>query len=234
VGNGGHAAETDNSGHTLAKSKRALERVRRAQEAVRVASEAKDRAQSRWRLTLELEFILGGALHRAQSKGADPEEQLEKYKKEENELLDEGRKAAAEERRALEELAAASEELQEVTVEPRVEGLKLQFETRKLQATLSAGVVLGTATITELLLPPDPSYSFLLWAAYGAFLLSLYGSLSDMQRLSTYVENVLISGRTHADEGLRERVANWMLKINQRLLSLGVLLFAVFVTLNLA
>lgn len=37
-----------------------------------------------------------------------------------------------------------------------------------------------------------------------------------------------------AGDALREKVAEWMLKINQRLLSLGVLLFALFVTLNLA
>ena len=115
-----------------------------------------------------------------------------------------------------------------------MERLKLQYETRKLQATLSAGVVLGAATLTGLLLPPDPSYTYVLWAAYTAFLLPLYGSLSDMQRLSIYVENVLISGRAQAGEGFREKVAEWMLKINQRLLLLGVLLFALFVTLNLA
>ncbi len=231
---------TDGTGHDFSRSKEAFERNRRAQEAVRAAAEAKDRAQSLWHLTLEVEVIVGGALARARSKGADPEEisarekQLEKYRQEASELEDQIRSAAAEERNALAELAAASEALEEVTVEPRVEGLKLQFETRKLQATLSAGVVLGTATITELLLPPNPAYAFLLWAAYAAFLLSLYGSLSDMQRLAIYVENVLVSGRRQTDEGLREKVAGWMLKINQRLLSFGVLLFAVFVTLNLA
>ena len=131
-------------------------------------------------------------------------------------------------------MAAASEALEEVTVEPRVEGLKLQFEARKLQATLSAGVVLGTATITELLLSPNPAYDFLLWAAYASFLLSLYGALSDMQRLSIYVENVLISGRAQADESLRKKVSKWMLEINRRLLFFGLLLFVVFVTLNIA
>jgi hypothetical protein len=205
-----------------------------------VAAEAKDRAQRLWGLTVEVEVILGGALYDAKRKGADPEEisarekQLEKYELEAADLKDEIGRATAEEREALSELAAASEALEEVTVEPRVEGLRLQFETRKLQATLSAGVVLGTATITQLLLPPHPAYVFLLWTAYASFLLSLYGSLSDMQRLSIYVENVLISGRNQADEGLREKVAKWMLWINPRLLSFGVLLFAIFVTLNLA
>lgn len=227
------------SGHDFARSKEAFGRHRRAQEAVRAAVEAKDKAQSLWHLTAEVELLLGGSLHRAEKKG-DKEEisalegQLGKYRQEARDHQDQIRIAAAQEQRALAELEAASEALEEATVEPRVEGLKLQFETRKLQATLSAGVVLGTATISELLLPRDPTYEFLLWAAYAAFLLSLYGSLSDMQRLAIYVENVLVSGRSRADEGLREKVAGWMLSINRRLLSFGVLLFAVFVTLNLA
>lgn len=231
---------TDSTGYDFLKSREALEKHRRAQEAVRAAAAAKDRAQSLWHLTVELEVILGGALHEAKEKEAAPEEisarerQLEKYRQEARDLEDQIRDAASGEQKALTELAAASEALEEATVEPRVEGLKLQFEARKLQATLSAGVVLGTATITELLLPSDPSYSYVLWAAYAAFLLSLYGSLSDMHRLSIYVENVLISGRSQTDEGLREKLSGWMLAINRRLLSFGVLLFVVFVTLNLA
>lgn len=230
----------ESTGHDFARSKEAFERTRKAQEAVRMAAEAKDRAQSLWITTVELEVILGGSLHKAERKGADSQEisarkkQLEKYRQEASDLEDQMRDAAANEREALAELAAASESLEEVTVEPRVEGLKMQFETRKLQATLSAGVVLGTATITELLLPADPAYSYVLWAAYAAFLLSLYGALSDMQRLSVYVENVLISGRGIADGSFGERLSGWMLVINRRLLSFGVLLFAVFVTLNLA
>ncbi len=231
---------TDSTGHDFLRSKEAFDKHRKAQEAVRAATAAKDRAQDLWMLTVEVEVILGGALHEAQRRGADPEEistrqeQLAKYEREAAELKDEMGRTAAEERKALAELAAASEALEEVTVEPRVEGLKLQFEARKLQATLSAGVVLGTATITELLLPPNPAYDFLLWAAYASFLLSLYGALSDMQRLSIYVENVLISGRAQADESLRKKVSKWMLEINRRLLFFGLLLFVVFVTLNIA
>lgn len=191
-------------------------------------------------MTLEVEVILAGSLLRAQSKGADAEElsareeQLEKYRQEASALEDEIGNATAEELKALEEVAAASQALQEATVEPRVEGLKLQFETRKLQATLSAGVVLGVATITKILLPPDPDYTWLLWISYASFLVSLYGSLSDMHRISIYVENVLTSGRRAVDESFREKLNAWMLEVNRRSLSFGVLLFAVFVTLNLA
>jgi hypothetical protein len=66
-------------------------------------------------------------------------------------------------------MAEAQAELDEATVEPRVEGLKLRFETRKLQATLSAGIVVGVATITEVLLPPKPNYTWMLWLTYASF-----------------------------------------------------------------
>jgi len=44
--------------------------------------------------------------------------------------------------------------------------MKMRFETRKLQATLSAGVLVGAATVTEVFLPPNPGYAPLLYVAY--------------------------------------------------------------------
>lgn len=82
-------------------------------------------------------------------------------------------------------------------MEPRVEGLKLRFETSRLQATLSAGVLLGAATLTQVLLPPNPDFVFLLWAAYAVFLSSLSGCISDMRKISIYV---MIGSRAEVDE----------------------------------
>lgn len=80
-----------------------------------------------------------------------------------------------------------------------------------------------------------PGHLYLLWAAYGAFIASLSGCISDMQRISVYVENLMTNGRAEVeDAGWRGKVSTAMKYVNQRSLALGLALFVLFATLNLA
>src|SRR5215204_3057998 len=123
--------ETENFRDAFSSRKRAFEKYRRAQEAVRKAVEAREGAATLWRLQLEVEVMRMGHSYRMEEKGADPalvmalKEQEEEDKRERSRLEEELRKAHAEEKQALAELTQASKELEEVTVEPRVESLKL-------------------------------------------------------------------------------------------------------------
>jgi hypothetical protein len=253
--------ETENFGNDFSTRKRAFEKYRRAQEAVKKAAEAREEAAILWHMQLEVEVIRMGHLYRMQEKGEDPEmiAALKKREKEDQRessgLEEELRKASAVEKQALAELAEASKELEEVTVEPRVEGLKLRFEENKLQATLSTAVVVGLATVSKLLLPSEPAYAWLSWLAYAAFLVALVGSLFEMRRISRRVENVLIIGREEVflggfteklNRGLA-KIRGWetpfgplfsgiyvaIVRIDRWAFPFGLLLFVVFVTLNL-
>ncbi len=231
-------ADPEAANEALLRSKRALERSRTARENLEGAARERDRLERLRYLDTELAVMLGGA--KAKAKAGDPAaEPQARYLEEVEERLrgydEQLRDARSKEEEALEEATRATEKLQDVTVEPRVEGMKLRFETRKLQATLSAGVLVGAATVTEVLLPPNPGYVYLLWAAYGAFIASLSGCISDMQRISIYVENLMTGGRTEVeDAGWRERSSRIMMWVNQRSLAFGLALFVLFATLNLA
>ncbi len=252
--------EAENSKNDFSSRKRAFEKYRRAQEAVKRAAEAEDMAWHSLHLQLEIAVIRGGYLYKVQGKGADPEtiaalkRREEEDERELSRLKEEWRNARAQKEQALAELAEASKELEEVTVEPRVEGLKLRFEASKLQATLSTGVVVGLATVSKLLLPSEPAYPGLSWLAYAAFLIALVGSLSDMRRISKRVENVLISGREEVGGDIKEKLNRWTAKLREWVppfgalifricvaiaridrwaFPVGLLLFVVFVTLNL-
>jgi hypothetical protein len=66
------------------------------------------------------------------------------------------------------------------------------------------------------------------------FFASLYGALSDMQRLSFVVENTRISGTSSSKERRTEKWARRVREVALRGFFVGVVLFAGFVTLNLA
>ena len=207
------------SDDALLRSKQALKRYKEANDALRAATEARRYREA------------GISSDRLMAGMGFPPENPEWMRVHEDTL----REARAMEAEAIQELAAAEEGLQEVTVVSKVEGLKLRFETRKLQATLSAGVLVGATTVTEVLLPPNPSHIYILWAAYGAFIVSLSGCISDMQRISIYVENLLTGGSPEVeDAGWCEKVSRTMMYVNQRSLAFGLALFVLFATLNLA
>jgi hypothetical protein len=243
---GGLMTETEDSRNDFSSRKRAFERHRRAQEAVTKAREAKRVAQSVMLLELELEVLQLSSLNRMEQRSEDPamleglKKQEEELKSKRTQLQEEWRKSDDEEQQALAELAEASQQLEELTVEPRVEGLKLRFEASTLEATLSTGVVVGLATVTKLLLPSEPAYPWLSWLAYAAFLLALVGSLYEMRTIAKRVENVLISGREVVLSGFKEKLKRGLAKVGIHRLRIprwafpiGLLLFVVFVTLNL-
>jgi len=239
----GGMSESDATGHDLVRSKKALAKAKRAETALKAASEARKRAGDLMILEAEANLIAGGSLSieldKARTQGeqeaiASLEQQRQKHEESWSASEEAYRQAIAEEQKALDEMAEAQAELDEATVEPRVEGLKLRFETRKLQATLSAGIVVGVATITEVLLPPKPNYTWMLWLTYASFFASLYGALSDMQRLSFVVENTRISGTSSSEERRTEKWARRVREVALRGFFVGVVLFAGFVTLNLA
>jgi hypothetical protein len=191
----------DSPGHELQKSKRALERTQRAQEAVKAAAEDRERAQRLLRLTYETEVLLVGNVARARDRGADQEEieareqELEAYRLEATDLEAAWQKAAAEEQQALEEFAAASKELQELTVVPRLEAEKLRFEEHKLRATLSSASIVGIAATSGVLLPDRSSYVVVLGIAFiFCLFVSTVLSLRAMKQTSDYVDGTLISG----------------------------------------
>lgn len=236
VPNGG--AGENGPDNALARSKRALEKATTARESLEGAARERDCLQRLRNVDTELVVMLKGAKARAEAGGSDAESQarlLEEVERRLRESDDELRVARAKEEAAFEEMATATEDLQEATVEPRVEGLKLRFETRRLQATLSAGVLVGAPTVTEVFLPPNPGHDYLLYVAYAAFISSLSGCLADMNRIAIYVENLLVGGRTEVEEpGWRDKVSRGMMWINQRSLSFGLAFFVLFATLNLA
>ena len=211
----------------LLRSKALLDRTRRVRDAVRAATEARRGIESRMSQDdYTMSFLFDNPDY--------PEYSTAKYKERKRENEAALREARAREAEAVEEFARATEELGDATVEPRVEGMKLRFETRRLQATLSAGVLVGAATVTEVLLPPNPGYAYLMYLAYAAFIVSVSGCLSDMNRIAIYVENPLVGGRTEVEEpGWREKVSRAMMYLNQRSLAFGLLLFVLFAMLNL-
>ena len=236
-------SEPDATGHDLVRSKKALAKAKRAEIAFKAASKARERAGTLMVLEAKMNVIVGGGLSREldkalnqgdQEKIAVLEQQRQKYEESWSASEEAYRQAIAEEQKALDEMAEAQAELDEATVDPRVEGMKLRFETRKLQATLSAGIVVGVATITEVLLPPKPNYTWMLWLTYASFFASLYGALSDMQRLSFVVENTRISGTSSSEERRTEKWARYVREVVLKGFFVGVVLFAGFVTLNLA
>ena len=91
--------------------------------------------------------------------------------------------------------------------------------------------MVGVATVTEVLLPANPNYTWVLWLTYASFFVSLYGSLSDMQKLSSLVENTRISGASTPEEG---RVEKWVRLARQSAVQSFFVGVVLFVTLNLA
>ena len=189
--------------------KKAFEDKIKAEEAVRKAAEAKHVAATLRRLTLEVLVIQGGQLYKAQGHEEDTEEITalkqanEKYEREAEELKDKWRQADAEEQEALAQLAQASEKLEEVTVEPRVEGSKLSFEVHKLRATVSAASLVGIAAVSGVVLPSSPIYIAVLCLSFVCLLISLVLSLGIMERIGRRIENALISGGEAEDKGKR-------------------------------
>lgn len=224
---------TESSDHD---SKKAAERVRTAQESVKAAQDKKDRAARRRFLNLRMEVTLGGALREAQRKDPDKEgiaageKQLEEYRQKSYDLEEEMLRATVEEREALEELAAASKELQEATVEPRVEAAKLRFEEHKLRATLCTGSIVGIAATSGILLPDTPSdtpsYIWVLGVSFLSLFVSMVLSLRAMKVTSEYVEKTLIVKTVDEPGGI-------FLWLTRHSFTAGLVVFAAFVVLNL-
>jgi hypothetical protein len=175
--------------------------------------------------------MLDGNVARAQDRGAGPEEiaarekRLEEHRQYAADLEDEVRRASVEEQKACEEWDAASKELQEVTVEPRVEAAKLRFEEHKLRATLSSASIVGIAATSGILLPDRPSYVVVLGVAFTCLFISTVLSLRAMKETSDYVEGTLISGDVAHPAGLLA----WL---TRHTFTAGLVLFGAFIVLN--
>ena len=224
--------DRNSPGHELQQSRQALERTQRAQEAIRAAAEARDQALRRLRLTYMAKLQIGGGAARARDQGADQEEiatrekQLEEYRQQAINLEDEAQRAAAEEQEAREEWAAASMELQQLTVGPRVEAAKLRFEEHKLRATLSSASIVGIAATSGILLPDNPTYVGVLVTAFLCLFVSTGLSLRAMKETSGYAEGTLISGDVAHPAG----TLAWL---TRHTFTAGLVLFGAFVVLNL-
>jgi len=217
--------------HKFPMRKRAFENKTKAEEAVRKAVEAKHDAAIMRRLTAEVLVILGGQIYKAEGRDEDSEElaTLKKtYEKHERSLAkfeEEWTRANTEEQETLAQLAQASEELEEVTVEPRVEGSKLSFEVHKLRATVSAASLVGIAAVSGLVLPSGPRFIPVLILSFGCLLTSLVLSLGIMERIGKRVEEALISGGEAEDKGVRAWIARWAFPT-------GIGVFLLFIVLN--
>jgi len=217
--------------HKFPMCKRAFENETKAEEAVRKAVEAKHDAAIMRRLTAEVLVILGGQIYKAEGRDEDSEElaTLKKtYEKHERSLAkfeEEWTRANTEEQETLAQLAQASEELEEVTVEPRVEGSKLSFEVHKLRATVSAASLVGIAAVSGLVLPSGPRFIPVLILSFGCLLTSLVLSLGIMERIGKRVEEALISGGEAEDKGVRAWIARWAFPT-------GIGVFLLFIVLN--
>lgn len=113
------------------------------------------------------------------------------------------------------------------TAEPRVEATKLRFEEHKLRATLSSASIVGIAATSGILLPDRLEYLPVLAASFLCLFLSTVLSLEAMKTLGEYVEDTLIHGAADEPRG----VVGWL---TRHTFTLGLLVFAAFMVLNLA
>lgn len=112
------------------------------------------------------------------------------------------------------------------TVEPRVEASKLRHEEYKLRATLSSASIVGIAATSGLLLPSDRYYIGILVLSFLALFVSIVLNLQSMQDVSNYIEGTLITGEEVWSVGIK-------LWLTHNTLTIGLIFFAIFMTLNL-
>lgn len=128
------------------------------------------------------------------------------------------------------EITAAVEEVMKINMEAEIEGSKLRSEALKQQATFSAGAIVGIAAITRGVLPTYQIYTPLLYIAYVLLLLTISMSLSLINTEAWRVELTLRSGELE-HRGKLHRMFYYFAAGG---FSTSVLVFAVFMTANLA
>jgi hypothetical protein len=129
----------------------------------------------------------------------------------------------------LTEVWRASRELEAALAEASLESSQLRSDALKQQATFAGGALIGTATVTEVLLPKEQVAQPLLWAAYGILLVTICASLLLLHLEAWYTEQVLSSGE-HRLRWAIFKVPYWASVAG---LPLAVLAFVAFAALNI-
>jgi hypothetical protein len=128
----------------------------------------------------------------------------------------------------VDELQAAAEEINVVFVEGSVEGSKLRSEALKHQATIAGGAIVGIATITQVVMPPNLNATLLLWATYVVLLMMVCYSIILMHAEARRTEDLLRTGESNVGG----RVARWTYVASYMGLPVAVVLFIIFQLCN--
>ena len=127
------------------------------------------------------------------------------------------------------EVWRASRELEAALAETSLESSQLRSDALKQQATFAGGALIGTATVTEVLLPKHQVYLPLLWVSYGILLVTICTSLLLLHLEAWNTERVLSSG----EHQLRSRILSVTYWASASGLPLAVLAFVAFAALNI-
>jgi regulator of protease activity HflC (stomatin/prohibitin superfamily) len=135
----------------------------------------------------------------------------------------------AEVQERLTEVSRASRELEAALAEASLESFQLRSDALKQQATFAGGALIGTAAVTEVLLPKEQVAQPLLWASYGILLVTICASLLLLHLEAWNTERILSSG----EHRLRSRILRGTYWASVCGLPLAVLAFVAFAVLNI-
>lgn len=127
------------------------------------------------------------------------------------------------------ELLRKSEELQEQHRKAMVESHKMEFDIHKTQATLVTGSLVAVIALSNLLIPDEPKYLWMLGVSCILLLFSMGWSLASMIRLMTTVMLAMSPFDQRSEEKIE---ADKRSASRSRSFPLGIGVFAAYVWFN--